>query len=243
MSAAAASMGCGEFRTLPCNWIYNGLRRNLTYHIQPAGPDMTTAFEIYITLWSALCLAALLAFLRWPAAFYIGQRSYWHFLTERWKAATFCAGAALVTLIAPYTGDPTWDHVDGFFMSVLCYATAPWVVAVLYLAAKGRASTAEIYVAVCTWLFSASWSYDIYLVWRDGHYPATWLPNLFASSLIYLCAGLFWNLEWVPERGVIFSFMRDGWPSRPASSAPARLIVYALVLALPIIAAIVIFFL
>lgn len=203
--------------------------------------SVDAAFQGYIAAWAMACLAALALFLRRPAAFAIAGRPYWHFLAEPWKLATFAAGAALITLVAPYTGDPTWDYADGFFMSLLCYATAPWVVAVLYLAARGRARPAEVYVAVCAWLFSASWSYDIYLVWRDGRYPITWLPNLFASSLIYLCAGLFWNLEWQPQRGVIFSFMRQGWPSRPPFSSPARFLLYGLALALPALAAVAVF--
>lgn len=171
----------------------------------------------------------------------VSSRQYWHFLAEPWKLATFAAGALLITLVAPYTGDPTWDHVDGAFMSILCFTTAPWVVGTLFLLARGRAGWVEGYVAVCAWLFSASWSYDIYLVWRDGHYPATWLPNLFASSLIYLCAGLFWNLEWQPGRGVIFSFMRDNWPARPQVSSPLRLVLYAAVFAIPAVWAVLIF--
>jgi hypothetical protein len=200
-------------------------------------------FKAYIALWSLACLAALALFLRQPRAHAIAQRNYWHFLTEPWKVMTFIAGAALITLIAPYTGDPTWDHTDGLFMSVFCYTTAPWVVATLYFAARRRAGPVQVYVAVCAWLFSASWSYDIYLVWRDGVYPETWLPNLYASSLIYLCAGLFWNLEWQPGRGVIFSFMREGWPSRAAALSLRHLLLYALLLALPALGAVLIFFL
>jgi hypothetical protein len=56
-------------------------------------------------------------------------------------------------------------------------------------------------VALCLWLFSASWSYDLYLLLRDGSYPVTWLANLFASSLLYLSAGLFWNLHWTARTG------------------------------------------
>ena len=97
--------------------------------------------------------------------------------------------------------------------------------------------------AACAWLFSASWSYDIYLVWRNGDYPLTWYSNLFASSVIYLAAGLFWNLEWQRGRGVIFSFMREGWPSRPAESAFLRLAGYAAIFALPAIAAVLVFLL
>lgn len=202
---------------------------------------MEPFFKYYIAAWSAACLVALGLFLRRPASFAVGRRSYWHFLGEPWKLATFAAGAALITLIAPYTGDPTWDHVDGLFMSILCFATAPWVVATMYFVARGRAGWSEAYVALCAWLFSASWSYDIYLVWRDGEYPSTWFPNLFASSVIYLAAGLFWNLEWQRGRGVIFSFMREGWPSRPVESAFLRLVGYAAVFAMPAVAAVLMF--
>lgn len=204
--------------------------------------ELNTEFKCYIAGWVSLCMVALAIFMARPAAFHIGRRSYWHFLTEPWKVLTFVTATALITLIAPYTGDPTWDYIDGFFMSVFCYASAPWVVAVLYLLAQGRATWREGYLALCAWLFTASWSYDIYLVWRDGYYPITWWPNLWASSVIYLSAGLFWNLEGDAGRGVIYSFMREGWPSRPATSAPARFLVYAAILALPAIAAIAMFF-
>jgi hypothetical protein len=204
---------------------------------------MEVFFKAYIALWGGACVAAMVLLLRRPAHFAIARRAYWHFLSEPWKLVAFLAGAALITLVAPYTGDPTWDRVDGFFMSVFCYASAPWVVATLFFAVRRQRSFAEIYVAVCAWLFSASWSYDIYLVWRDGEYPGTWFANLFASSVIYLCAGMFWNLEWQAGRGVIFSFMRDHWPSRPAQSPVWRLAIYAAVLAAPAIAAVLVFIL
>ncbi|MGE5491154.1 MAG: hypothetical protein ACM31P_07750 [Actinomycetota bacterium] len=50
--------------------------------------------------------------------------------------ATACLAAALITLVAPYTGDGTWDYTDSIFMSFSCFATAPWVVAVLYSAVR-----------------------------------------------------------------------------------------------------------
>lgn len=202
---------------------------------------MALFFKIYIACWALACVFALTLYLRRPASFIISRRKYWQFLAEPWKLAAFAVGASLITLVAPYTGDPTWDYADGAFMSILCFATAPWAVGVLFLLARGRIGRVEAYVAVCAWLFSASWSYDIYLVWRDGHYPATWFPNLFASSLIYLCAGLFWNLEWAPGRGVIFSFMKEDWPVRPEASSPLRLILYAVIFAIPAVWAVLIF--
>lgn len=202
---------------------------------------MEPFFKLYIAFWALACLVAFALFLRRPQSHAIVHRNYWHFLTEPWKVLTFIAGAALITLIAPYTGDPTWDRTDGFFMSVFCYTSAPWVVATLYFAARRQAGPVQVYVAICAWLFSASWSYDIYLVWRDGIYPETWLPNLYASSLIYLCAGLFWNLEWQPGRGVIFSFMREGWPTRAAALSLPHMAIYALILALPALGAVLIY--
>jgi hypothetical protein len=198
-------------------------------------------FLYYIAAWGSACLVALGMFLRNPGTFAIGRRVYWHFLGEPWKLATFAAGAALITFSAPYTGDHTWDYIDGLFMSVFCFTTSPWVAGTLYFAARRRTTWTEACVAVCAWLFSASWSYDIYLVWRDGEYPDTWFANLFASSVIYLAAGLFWNLEWQRGRGVIFSFMREGWPSRPAESHFFRVLGYAMIFAIPAIAAVVVF--
>ncbi len=202
---------------------------------------MDPFFKIYIACWSLACLAALALYLRNPGELVISGRGYWHFLVEPWKFRAFAVAGLVITLVAPYTGDPTWDYVDGGFMSVLCYATAPWVAGTLYRIARGKVGWTEGYVAVCAWLFSASWSYDIYLVWRDGAYPVTWLPNVLASSLIYLCAGLFWNLEWEPERGVIFSFMKDDWPVRPNVSSPRRIALYGLVFAMPAILAVWVF--
>lgn len=200
---------------------------------------METFFKIYIGIWSAAFLLALALYLKNPSIFAITHRSYWHFLSEPWKLLTFLVSGLLVTLVAPYTNDPTWDHIDGFFMSVLCFATAPWVVGILYRRAKGHSSWIELYVAVCAWLFSASWSYDIYLVWRDGDYPLTWYANIYASSLIYLCAGLFWSLEWQAGRGVVFSFMQKDWPVRAKTSSPKHLALYGAVLAIPILLALV----
>ena len=85
----------------------------------------------------------------------------------------------------------------------------------MLLFAQLRRPWTIVYVSVCVWMFSASWSYDGYLVLRDGAYPFTWLPNIFASSVLYLSAGLFWNLQWREGRGVHFrsddrvGFIRD----------------------------------
>lgn len=194
---------------------------------------MSPAFRIYTAAWLlAVAIAVGMMIVR-PGQFTLLSANYRRFLGEPWKLVAFALGGGLITFIAPYTNDPTWDRVDGFFMSALCFSTAAWTVGVLFRAFRRQSSFAEVYVALCAWFLSASWSYDLYLYWRDGEYPDTWLPNLYASSLIYLCAGLFWNLESRPERGVTFAFMRPDWPTPSPSPAPLRLALYALVLALP----------
>jgi len=202
---------------------------------------MTTFFKYYIAAWSVACVLALLLFLRRPSSYIICTRWYWRFLAARWKLLSFAAGMGLIVGVAPYTGDPTWDYADATFMSVLCFVTAPWVVGVLYMRTQGRVSWVETYVAVCAWLFSASWLYDLYLLLRDGFYPHTWHANLLASSVIYLSAGLFWNLDWQPGRGVVFGFLEPNWPAAP--HAHWRIALYATVFALPAIAAVAVFML
>ena len=108
-------------------------------------------------------------------------------------------------------------------MSVLTFSTAPWAVGTIYRIIGRIEPVNRLFVAANAWLFSASWSYDGYLVLRDGRYPSTWLYNLMASSVLFILAGLFWNLEWVPERGVIFAFMQRKWPSAPSPSSFARI--------------------
>ena len=61
-------------------------------------------------------------------------------------------------------------------------------------------------------MFSASWSYDLCILLRDGEYPNAWLPNIPASSVLYCSAGLLWNLDWRRGRGATFSFLESGWP-------------------------------
>ena len=62
---------------------------------------------------------------------------------------------------------------------------APWSSGTLYLAFRGRSGFRQAYVAFCLWMFSASWSYDLYILLRDGEYPNTWLPNIAAASILY----------------------------------------------------------
>ena len=189
-------------------------------------------FYVYIFGWAAACLFAVGLVVRRPRDFEIAGPKYRRYLLQPWKIATFAVAATGITVIAPYTGDPTWDYFDALTMAALTFATAPWAVGTLYRALRGAAGLRQPYVAVCAMLFSASWCYDIYLVFRDGMYPVTWLANMAASSILYLLAGMLWNLEWRPVRGATFGFMETGWPDPAHAGDPARLAWYALLIML-----------
>ena len=173
---------------------------------------LTTGFKIYLTGYIVACLIAVVLMFRERESLVLLQPRYRQYLFTRWKLVTFAIAAISMTVMAPYTGDPTWDYFDASLMSILTYLTAPWSVGTLYLAAHRQAKLSHVYIAICAWMFSASWSYDVYILLRDGYYPATWAPNIVLSSILYLAAGLMWNLQSKEGRGVIFGFMAPGWP-------------------------------
>jgi hypothetical protein len=181
-------------------------------------------FHWYVGAWGAACALALVLVLRNSKSYSFATRAYFRFLGVPWKLATFAISGIGMTVVAPYTVDPTWDHYDAAFMSVLTFLTAPWAAGTLYLALRGKSGLRQAYVAACLWMFSASWSYDLYILLRDGAYPISWLPNIPASSVLYFSAGLLWNLDWRPGRGATFSFQEDGWPGVAPAAAFGRLL-------------------
>jgi hypothetical protein len=156
---------------------------------------MTPFFKVYIICWVSACLAALFLFIKESEKIYLCRSEYWRFIFQLWRLITFTIACLSMIIIAPYTGDPTWDYIDAFFMSTLTYLTSPWAIGTIYNVWKRKLKLSHAYIAICVWMFSASWSYDIYLVLRDGGYPETWFSNIFASSVLYISAGLFWSLD------------------------------------------------
>ena len=179
---------------------------------------MPPALQFYLIGWSSACAAAILILMtKWHSCA-LSKVEYWQFLSARWRLTTFAAAAGAMIVIAPWTGDPSWDYCNAFFMSALTYATAPWATGTVYNTARRKLAAWQAFIAVCAWMFSASWSYDLYLLLKDGKYPITWLSNLFASSVLYISAGLFWNLDWIEGRGVTFAFLEKNWPYRGAKN-------------------------
>jgi hypothetical protein len=185
-------------------------------------------FKIYLASWSLACIIAIFLMFKLRHELDLFQKTYWNGLFQSWKLITFLIATAGLTLIAPYSGDWSWDYVDAIFMSVFTYTSAPWVLGTLFLAIKRKRNFATAYIAICLWMFSASWSYDLYILIRDGSYPMTWFANIFASSSLYIAAGFFWNLEYIKDRGVVFGFMEANWPSISSERKFKKVALYAL---------------
>jgi hypothetical protein len=174
---------------------------------------VTPILTVYLASYSLACVVAVFLMVRERDRLVLFQPRYRLFLLSRWKLGTFAFASLAMIIMAPYTGDPTWDYVDAAFMSILTFLTAPWAVGTLYLALRRQAKPVHVYIAVCAWMFSASWAYDVYILLKHGYYPPTWLPNIVLSSILYFVAGLMWNLQKKEGRGVVFGFMEPGWPN------------------------------
>ena len=191
--------------------------------------SLDSTFALYLSAWLMACLVALVLYLSDRTAYLISRQDYWRFLAAPWKLTTFAIAAIGMIVVAPYSGDPTWDYFDAAFMSIFCFTTAPWAIGVVYRSFRGKSHWREIYVMACAWMFTVSWSYDIYILLKTGFYPATWLSNIVLSSVLYIAAGLLWNLEHQEGHGVILGFRRDSWPQPEKNPAFARIAGYALI--------------
>jgi hypothetical protein len=133
----------------------------------------------------------------------------------------FAPAFIFVSVAGRYTNDETWDFGTGSGMAILTFLTAPWAIGLIYQVLIGRRPLRYLVVALALLLFSSSWFYDGYLLWRDGFYTRRWAGNLMLSPFIYVAAGLLWNLEakdswdFHDQRSFRFSFVRADWPSRP----------------------------
>jgi len=190
--------------------------------------ELDAFFIAYISFWSVACLLAIQLAYSYRDKMVLFTVDYYYYITVPWKFVTFIIAITGMIIIAPYTGDPTWDYFDAFFMSVLAWYTAPWVIGVIFKNLTQKTNPVQLYVAICCWLFSVSWSYDLYILLRDGFYPITWWSNLVLSSILYLCAGLMWNLEYWPKVGMKFGFMRNDWPDKIEQKQLIRIFWFAL---------------
>jgi hypothetical protein len=181
-------------------------------------------FVKYTAIWAAFCLLAIFI-LVWDRKRLLPEwREYLRFLCVPWKLSLFVPAFLFVTIAGRYTNDESWDFVTGSGMSILTFVTAPWSIGLIYQVLIGRRPLRYLIVAIALLLFSSSWFYDAYLLWRDGVYTPRWAGNLMLSPFIYLAAGLLWNLEakdscdFRDRWDFRLSFVRADWPSRPVDT-------------------------
>lgn len=195
-------------------------------------------FAKYIAFWVLFCLLAIFILLADRKQLRREWQAYLAFLFVPWKLCLFVPAFLFVTFAGRYTNDETWDVVTGGGMSILTFFTAPWSIGLIYQVLTGRRPLRYSIVAVALLLFSSSWFYDAYLLWRDGVYTRRWLGNLMLSPMIYLAAGLLWNLEatgrasFLDRSNFRFSFVRPDWPRRPIDTQFAPLIMVSVPLIL-----------
>jgi hypothetical protein len=200
--------------------------------------SLTPLFCKYITIWASFCILAAIIVIRDRSSLLPEWRNYLRFLTVPWKLWLFIPALVFVTFAGHFTNDETWDAVTGSGMAVLTFVTAPWAVGVLYQVFVRRRPLRYVAVALALMLFSSSWFYDGYLLFRDGGYTRRWLGNLTLSPFIYVAAGLMWNLEaksstnFRDDPGFRLSFVREDWPSRPVDTrfGPVMLVSIPLIL-------------
>ncbi len=188
-----------------------------------------------ISCLACLCVAAVLIALR-PQDFELFTHRYWRFLSRPWKLVTFAIATVVITAAAPYSGDPTWDRVDSVLISVAVFITAPWAVGAVYRAATVHKSGLRFFVAA-TVFFLPCWTYDAYILFRDGVYPPTWLSNLGLSGPICLLAGMFWNLDRHASESSMFTFRWAEWPPEQSGGFRSVAAVGALI-AIPVVIAV-----
>jgi hypothetical protein len=195
-------------------------------------------FVKYMAAWISFCVAAAILLVSNRKRLFPELRRYLGFLLVSWKVCFFAIAFAFVTFAGRYTNDESWDRVTGSGMSILTFLTAPWSVGIIYQVLIGRRPLRDLIIAIALLLFSSSWFYDTYLLIRDGAYTRRWAGNLTLSPIIYLVAGILWNLEaqadhdFRDREGVRLSFMRMDWPSRPINTAFEPLILVSIPLIL-----------
>jgi len=182
---------------------------------------------IYLLIWIFAIILSCCFIMRNKNDFEFLNHRYWAFLFEPWKIITFFVSAAMVTIAAPYSDDPTWDYPDSVIISIATYVFAPWSIAIIYRSIKDRVIGQKFFVALSAF-FVPCWTYDLYILLRDNIYPPTWYHNLYLSGPIVMLAGLFWNILWVENEGITFAFMRKKWPA--SDRTPFKKIFWILVL-------------
>lgn len=206
--------------------------QNLRLEVAAFAPNAPAFVARYVAFWICFCLFAVAIVLRDRKTLRLEWADYLRFLMVPWKLVIFIPALLFVTFAGRFTDDETWDVVTGAGMSVLTFVTAPWALGLFYQVLTRKRSLRYLIVAIAACLFSSSWFYDGYLLMRDGSYTPRWLGNLLLSPIIYMAAGLLWNLEARVEGGFRFSFVRADWPKPPVDKSFRPLLIVCIPLIL-----------
>lgn len=169
--------------------------------------------KIYVASWLILSLFWAALLFRERKHTVIFTKQYATFLLEKWKVATFFISVSVLCYISKLGYDPTWDIPETIVMGILTYYTAPYSVGILYRWFKWlHIGWVEPCIALILIFFCSAWLYDAY-VWLFllGEYPITAFSNLWISPFFYVFAGMMWNLIYVEDEWVSFSFTHKKW--------------------------------
>jgi hypothetical protein len=109
---------------------------------------MDSVERIYFIFWmSSLLMTVSFLFKNWNLISFT-QNKYWLILFQPWKLITFTIALLGITLMAPYTGDPTWDYISASLMSLLTFCAAPWAVDIFYRSLQKKENFSVIFIAI-----------------------------------------------------------------------------------------------
>jgi hypothetical protein len=195
-------------------------------------PPVTPFLEKYVLGWTIFSWIAVCIIVGDRKRLTAELPAYLRFLFIPWKLSLFVPALLFVTFAGRYTDDETWDVISGGGMSFLTFLTAPGAAGLVWQVLNGRRAWRYLWVASALCLFSSSWFYDGYLLFRDGTYTHRWLGNLMLSPIIYWAAGLLWNLEAKPGGWWRLGFVREDWPEPPDDRRIGPLLIPAIPLIL-----------
>ena len=195
--------------------------------------------RVWLAGWVSALGVAVIAVVRRPGAHAITRAAYWRALLLPWKLFALGCAMAIIALAAPVSGDPTWDLGDSILVSLAVFACAPAAVGTIARDVAGRRVGATTFVAVVLF-FVPCWTYELYVLLRDGAYPLTWQSNLVLSGAITLLAGLFFDLGRAEGERSTFAFRWKEWPQAHRTPLSAVLPM-AMLLTAPVLAMIALF--
>ena len=177
--------------------------------------------KLYLPIWLALITIAICICIKNKENISLFTTAYARYILVKWKLIILFVSLILINVGSWFYYDPTWDYLNGTYMTILTYLTAPWVVGTIY-------RKKHTYVGCCIALFSCSWSYDAYLLIRDGVYTDFWLINLYMSLIGYILFGLLLNMQWTKDKGMVFGFMLNNWPALEANNNIKKIVLYCM---------------